>query len=167
MKPVLPLLSNVAAQPKLGRELDALVVSDCSPHTHQRILVVEDNQSIRQLCAKALTRSGYQVDAAEDGAAGLLALRDAGHAPSHYDLIITDNEMPKLSGVDMIQQLRAEHVNLPVILASGNVSVDTKPLHLVAILPKPFSVDQLLQTVNEILRWPTALTKNHSNQFQF
>ena len=123
----------------------------CPLRVFQRILLVEDSQSIRRLCSKVLMRSGYQVDTAEDGEAGLRALRAARHDPDSFDLLITDNEMPRLSGLDLIQQLHIEHLDLPVILASGSVPAQTEQLRLAAILPKPFSADQLLQVVNEIL----------------
>lgn len=123
-----------------------------SRHSHsQRILVVEDEGAIRQIYSEALIRSGYQVDAAEDGEAGCNALNAASLDANGYDLLITDNRMPKLSGVELIQKLRSAHVEVPVILASGALPANADGLHLAAILPKPFSQDQLLQTVRQVL----------------
>src|ERR1041385_5324755 len=82
-----------------------------------RILLVDDDVDIRQTNTELLMRFGYQVDSAEDGAAGWAALR-----VSHYDLVITDNNMPKVSGLEMVDKLRAAHMPLPVILASGGTS---------------------------------------------
>jgi DNA-binding response OmpR family regulator len=62
------------------------------------ILVVEDDLSILQLSTSVLKSSGFQVDTAVDGAAGWDALHT-----SSYDLLITDNNMPKLSGVELVQ----------------------------------------------------------------
>ena len=76
-----------------------------------RILVVDDANYIRQLMASFLTRFGYQVDTAEDGVAGWKALQ-----ANHYDLLLTDNNMPRLSGIDLIKRLRFARMNLPVIL---------------------------------------------------
>ena len=115
-----------------------------------RILVVDDANYIRQLMASFLTRFGYQVDTAEDGAAGWNALQ-----ANHYDLLLTDNNMPRLSGLDLIKRLRFARMNLPVILVSGAMSTDeldqNPALQLAATLPKPFSPDELLETVKAAL----------------
>ena len=116
----------------------------CPP---QRILVVEDDPDIRQLNSEVLIQHGYQVDTAEDGDAGWQMLR-----ASHYDLLITDNNMPKVTGVDLIKKLRSASLTLPVILASGSAPANTELLQLAAILPKPFYTGQLLQTVRQVLQ---------------
>src|SRR5580704_13664278 len=69
------------------------------PH---RILVVDDDTSQRQLNTAILTQAGYEVDGATDGAAGLQALQS-----NYYDLLITDNVMPKMTGIEMLKSLRA------------------------------------------------------------
>jgi DNA-binding response OmpR family regulator len=118
-----------------------------------RILLIEDDTAIRQLCLELLIGSGYQVDTAEDGEAGLKVLHAASHDPDSYDLLITDNNMPKLSGVGLIKKLRSERTPLPpVILASGTIPPNIEQLRLAAILLKPFDAGQLVQTVREVLR---------------
>jgi DNA-binding response OmpR family regulator len=119
-----------------------------NPSVH--ILVVDDDGEIRQLSAQALVLHGYRVDAAKDGAAAWEAL----HAHS-YDLLITDNNMPKLSGMELLKKLRSASMTLPVILASGELpteELDRNPwLQLAATLVKPFSCGQLLETVRSVL----------------
>ena len=114
------------------------------------ILVVDDEGEIRQLSAGALVRFGYRVDAAEGGAAAWKEL----HANS-YDLLITDNNMPKLSGVGLVMKLRSARMTLPVILALGELSAEElnrNPwLQFAATLVKPFSSGQLLETVGTVL----------------
>jgi DNA-binding response OmpR family regulator len=126
------------------------LLQSSTSHVH-RILVVEDDHDIRQTNAELLMRSGYQVDSAEDGAAGWAAL-----GGSHYDLLITDNNMPNLSGLELVDRLRAAHMPVPVILASGGTSdaeLNQHPsLHLAANLQKPFTGTELLETVKEVLR---------------
>ena len=116
-----------------------------------RILVVDDDASIRQWSAVVLVRSGYHVDAAEDGAAGWEALQ-----AKHYDLVITDNMMPKVTGVEMVKMLRGQDAILPVILASGAIPTEELKRHpwleISAILPKPYTVAELLGAVKEVLR---------------
>jgi DNA-binding response OmpR family regulator len=122
-------------------------------HQPQRILVVDDATGIRQLGTEVLIRHGYQVDAAEDSTTGWKALQ--GHT---YDLLITDLDMPRLSGLKLVQRLRAARMALPVVLASGTLTPQelnrTPWLHLAGALLKPVSPDQLLQTVQAVLRAP-------------
>jgi DNA-binding response OmpR family regulator len=110
----------------------------CQTNPSNRILLVDDNVSVREVSAKVLIRSGYQVDAAEDGEAGWKAL----HASS-YDLLITDHNMPKLSGVELVKKLRSVQMKLPVVLASAVLpteELDQNPwLQLAATLLKPFT----------------------------
>ena len=116
-----------------------------------RILVVEDDLAIRQLSAEALTSSGYQVETAEDGSAGWEALQG-----SNYDLLITDNTMPRMSGVELVKMLRSAGMTLPVVMASGTPPVEAlngdPSLQLAATLPKPFTMNELLGTVEKVLR---------------
>jgi DNA-binding response OmpR family regulator len=114
--------------------------------------VVDDNIDIRLKSAALLFRSGYQVDTAEDGETGWEALQTR-----DYDLLITDNQRPKVSGVELVKKLRSAHMALPVILASGAMpeEVNCLPwLQLTATLLKPFSPDELLETVKKVLRAP-------------
>ena len=118
-----------------------------------RILVVDDDTSLCQLGAEVLIRHGYQVDTFEDNTAGWNALQ-----ARTYDLLITDLDMPKLSGLKLLKRLRAAHMAVPVILASGALTPQelncTHWLHLSSALLKPVSADQLLQTVQAILPPP-------------
>jgi DNA-binding response OmpR family regulator len=119
-----------------------------SPH---RILVVDDDSDTRQLSVDVLVGSGYDVDAVMDGAAGWEALQDIS-----YDLTITDNKMPRMTGIEMIEQLRSARMTLPVIMATGHLPMDEfarKPwLKPDATLQRPFSNDDLLEVVKTVLR---------------
>lgn len=120
------------------------------PNTRQRILVVDDERDIRQLNAEGLGCAGYQVDTAEDGAAAWEALQ-----LQHYDLLITDNEMPKLSGVGLLQHLHAAQLTLPVIMATGSSPEEElaqQPwLPIEAVLLKPYTMEELLDVVKNVL----------------
>jgi len=115
-----------------------------------RILVVEDSAPVRELNVQVLALVGYQVEGAEDGAAGWQLLEGR-----HFDLLITDHEMPKLSGLELIKQVRSAGMTLPIILATGRLpeeELERLPwLKLDATLLKPFSPDQLRQTVKRVL----------------
>jgi CheY-like chemotaxis protein len=116
-----------------------------------RILVADDESSIRRLMTASLVHSGYEVDAAEDGAAAWEALQ-----ARRYDLLITDNSMPKVTGVELIKRLRGQGGALPVVMVSGAIpTADLEPhpqLGISAIILKPFSLGAFLDTVQNVLR---------------
>jgi DNA-binding response OmpR family regulator len=117
------------------------------PH---RILLVDDDPDIRSLNADVLVRAGYHVDTAENGVAGWKALQ-----ANLYDALITDNTMPGVTGLDLIKQLRSADMTLSVILASGTVPAEELNrcpwLEVSALLPKPYSIAELLRTVDQVL----------------
>lgn len=131
-------------------EESAGVPVPCPTKPLYRILVADDYRDIRQLSAEVLIHSGYAVDAAADGAAAWEALQIKA-----FNLLITDNDMPRLTGVELVRKLRSAHMALPVILASGSLPTEelTKnpSLELAAMLPKPFSPEELLGTVTNVL----------------
>ena len=119
-----------------------------SSHGRQRILVVEDEPNIRRLNVDMLIWSGYEVDSAVDGAVawGLLQQK-------HYDLLITDNEMPKMSGVQLLAKMHAAHMTLPVVMATGGLpDFTSRPwIRPNAVLCKPYTFWELLTAVKETL----------------
>ena len=123
----------------------------CPTQPLQRILVADDDSDIRQLSARVLVRSGYHVDAAGDGAAAWEALQTKA-----FNLLITDHDMPRLTGVELVKKLRAARMALPVILVTGKLPAEelaqNPSLQLAALLPKPFSIGELLETVRVVLR---------------
>jgi DNA-binding response OmpR family regulator len=117
----------------------------------KRILLVDDDIFMCQLNRGVLTHSGYEVDAAADGAAGWDALQ-----ARQYDLLITDNTMPKVTGIEMVMMLRGRDTTLPVILASGVTPTEAlrghPELKINAILLKPYSMEELLAAVANVLQ---------------
>lgn len=115
-----------------------------------RILVVDDEPGIRRLNATVLSRSGYEVSAAADGADAWQALNTDG-----YDLLITDQNLPKVSGVELIKKLRGARMAVPVIMATGTFpreELNRHPwLQPDATLLKPYTIEALLGTVKEVL----------------
>ena len=121
-------------------------------HVHRRVLVVEDDADLREIYSAVLSHAGYRVDIAEDGEAGWQALQAESYEPDGYDLLITDNNMPKMSGIELIRKLRSERMILPVILASGSVPIQVEWLHQEPVLRKPFSPEELMQKVREVMQ---------------
>lgn len=115
-----------------------------------RILVVDDDRDARQFKVDLLTPAGYQVQGANDGAAGWDALRT-----DDYDLVITDNQMPRMTGLGMIEYLHLSGMTAPVIMATGNLPTDEfarKPwLKPEAALQKPFTNRDLLAAIRNVL----------------
>src|ERR1035438_2340797 len=129
----------------------------CQTSPPCRILVVDDEPDIRRLNAEVLESSGYHVDTAEDGMAGWKALHAVRHAPESYALLITGHDMPGLSGLALVKKLRAARMALPVIVATGTLPTEDiftryPWLQPAAALVKPYSIEQLLGTVEKVLR---------------
>ena len=133
----------------------------CGTNRGHRILVVDDDISVRQLTTEVLVYSGYHVDTAEDGAAAWDTLQF-----NSYDLLVTDHNMPKLSGVELLKKLRFARMALPAILVSGAMPTEELNRHpwlqVEAMLLKPYTVPDLLGAVKAALRatdgarWPIA-----------
>lgn len=135
----------------------ATIPSQSRKRPTHRILVVEDEPDMRRLSAEVLQNSGYEVDTAADGKAGWEALHATRHSPESYALLITDHDMPGLSGLALIKKVRAARMALPVIIATGTLPTEDLMnrypwLQPVATLVKPYSVQQLLGTVEAVLR---------------
>lgn len=99
----------------------------------------------------ALAQSGYDVDTAADGVEAWAALHDV-----NYNLLVADQEMPRLGGLELAAQARLAGMRLPIVLASDSTDSLRDPadawLNLAARLEKPFAVDSLIQTVEQTLR---------------
>ena len=135
---------------EFGLSLAASRQNDTQNNPRQHVLVVDDDKDSRQHSLEVLTRSGYEVAGAIDGAAGWEALQTF-----DYDLVVTDNLMPRMTGVEMIAKLRASSMNVPVIMATGQLPVfefARRPwLKPDVALQRPFTNDDLLAAVKRIL----------------
>jgi len=122
-----------------------------SPPNHgPRILVVEKAADLRQLNAEVLRDAGYQVDTAENGVTAWAALQT-----HHYDLLITDQFLPKVSGVQLLRRLHDASMVLPVIMATDILPNWEFALHTclqsVVMLRKPYTFEKLLGTVKQVM----------------
>lgn len=120
----------------------------------QRILVVEDDPSIRRTIQIALSRAGYQVIEARDGHEAMRLWRDQG-----ADLVITDLHMPDKNGIEVIMELRAVSPSPPIVaMTDGGRSKqigllgDAKLLGAVRVVAKPFKLEEMLAVVDQALR---------------
>jgi putative nucleotidyltransferase with HDIG domain len=126
-----------------------LLLGTAAPDLRARILVVEDDAHIRTYCQRLL-RISYEVDVAEDGAQALERL-----SASSYDLVLTDMQMPVLSGIQLLQQIRQQHPETDTVILTAYATVDTarEALKLGALdyLSKPIESDQLERTIRTCL----------------
>jgi CheY-like chemotaxis protein len=90
--------------------------ADASAKGGPRLLYVDDDESLVFLVTRLLSRRGYKVSGFTDQAEALAALRAA---PDEYDLVLTDYNMPGMSGLDVAREVRAIRASLPVAVASG------------------------------------------------
>ncbi|MCO5793215.1 MAG: response regulator [Blastomonas sp.] len=115
-----------------------------------RLLLVEDEDMVRAVAERALTRQGFTVVTATDGEDGLERLTDSGP----FDLVVSDVVMPNLDGPGMAMEMRKRVPGLPILFMSGyaeetlrqSISIDQ-----VHFLPKPFSVAQIVDAVHGAL----------------
>ena len=120
------------------------------PGYGKKILVAEDNLSIGNLMFRALASEGFEVKLVTNGEEAWDEF-----FCENYDLLVTDNEMPRLTGLNLIERMRGAAMELPVILASGSVSAEitqnSPQLNIAAVMPKPFNLWDFLGTVRNTL----------------
>jgi len=85
-----------------------------------RVLVVDDEQSLRKVLAATLSREGYQVEVAEDGEEALIVLERDG-----ADVIVTDLVMPKMDGLSLLRRVVQKHPDVPVIVVTAHGKIDS------------------------------------------
>ncbi len=114
-----------------------------------RMLIAEDNLQLLDLLTFGLCEMGYNVDAANDGEAAWKIL-----CSRPIDLLITDNDMPKLRGLDLVRRMRTQSHGQPVIFISGDSPIHDPNLRELlspaTSLSKPFSITQLIEKVNKM-----------------
>jgi len=131
------------------REAAPLVSSDWS--AGGKVLLVEDEDMVRTVAERALTRAGYEVTACANGEEGLAAITEGGE----FDLVVSDVVMPGMDGPAMVRAIRARRPRMPVLFMSGYAEeqlrrdIDIPDMHFIA---KPFSVAAIGDKVGAVLR---------------
>lgn len=125
----------------------------------KRILVVDDNESVRNILVLLFDQAGYNVLAAKDGESALEEMRRR-----HFDLVVTDYHMPRLDGITFLLRSRRMWPQTPVILTSA----DPADMSEIAVrngayawVRKPYEVPLLLEMVREAVRH-TGETARHN-----
>jgi len=119
-----------------------------------RVLVVEDDRKIASFVVNGLKQSGFAVDHCGDGEEGLILAKT-----TPYDAAVVDVMLPKLDGLSLVQSLRRDNVQIPVLILSAKATVDDRVKGLQAggddYLVKPFAFSELLARVQALIRRAT------------
>jgi CheY-like chemotaxis protein len=142
----LPLVDE-AADPAESEEIAATPV-----RRRKTVLIVEDEEAVRELASEFVESAGYTVLAAKDGKEAL-AITEQSDEPIH--LLITDVVMPKMRGPELAKRLKGLRTNLRIVYMSGYLEYDRSNEDFLEegfFLQKPFSRDTLVHKVGEALR---------------
>jgi len=120
------------------------------PPRHPRVLVVDDEASIRDLLSKTLALAEYDIDTAPDGRTAVGRLR-----AGQYDLLITDLKMPGMDGLTLIREARQLAPTLPIVIITA-YSTETSAIEAINLgvsgyLTKPFRITKILSTAAKAL----------------
>jgi DNA-binding response OmpR family regulator len=117
-----------------------------------RVLVVDDEESVRSVTRQVLERSGFTVELAEDGEHALARLKEA---PSHFQLILLDFTMPRLDGAQTLREILQINPAARVLMMSGFSEGETRrrlgDLSIAGFVPKPFDFSTLRARVEQSL----------------
>jgi CheY-like chemotaxis protein len=144
----LPFFSVLQTHPSHGSEKEIAMAKTYAP----KILVVDDEKAVREITQAFLTLNGYEVNTAENGKEAFDELLH-----NHYDVVITDMQMPLMGGMELLDKISQMTANIVTILLTGNTvtpsDVSGKPF---AHLSKPFSHNQLIHLVQKGLQTNTV-----------
>lgn len=111
-----------------------------------RILVVDDEQDVREIIVEILQDAGYDVVQANNGWSGLSKLEEVA-----CDLLWTDLTMRGLGGIELATRVRAKRPNFPILLCSAQLPDYIDPMLFNAVLSKPVHLAEILTTVGKLL----------------
>jgi two-component system cell cycle sensor histidine kinase/response regulator CckA len=141
---------HMAAEGEAAAKVAVAPVKDLTGH--ERILIVEDEDTVRAFSARALRTTGYEVFEADSGEEALFVLEDIDH---RIDLMISDVVMPEMDGPTLLARVRERLPDLKVIFVSGyaeeSVRQDIADDTSVEFLAKPYSLDQINSKVKDVL----------------
>ena len=126
-------------------------VSSAKDETKPRVLVVDDEQSIRELLQVSLKFQGFDVEAAQDGPAALDRVRTF-----RPDVMVLDIMMPGMDGLGLLKRLRQDGIDAPALFLTARASVEDKVAGLTLggddYVTKPFSLEEVVARINVLLR---------------
>jgi len=115
-----------------------------------RILVIDDEEMLRELMCIMLASNGYTVTACKNGKEGIQYFRSG-----NYDIILTDLKMPEMSGFEVAEAIRQLDLDVPIALVTANApslsSMEVKRFGIDILLAKPFTLKQLTNLVTSAM----------------
>lgn len=125
------------------------------------LLIVDDEADLRELLVEQLATDSYQIQTAVDGAQGLQMIRDAHSKGDPIDAVLSDINMPKLNGLDLLAEVRKAGLETPFVFLTGygdkEKAVRALRLGALDFLEKPYEVEQLMRSVETATRYGLAL----------
>ena len=141
---------SAAASPSVAMSSAIPRPEAAAPRGRPRVLVVDDEPSIRELLSRTLALAEYDVDVAPDGQTALERMR-----AEQYDLLVTDLKMPGVDGMSVIREARRYRADLPVIIITGYSTeasaIEAVNLGVTGYLTKPFRVPRVLAAASKAL----------------
>ncbi|MER8828515.1 response regulator [Mesorhizobium sp. M0938] len=117
-----------------------------------KLLIVEDDESVRTLAARALERAGHMIDIAADGAQGLALIRAA---RGGYDLVVSDIRMPEMDGIEMAKAAASLFPAMKILLMTGYADQRERAEELngiiVDVVQKPFTLAEIRARIEQAL----------------
>ena len=118
-----------------------------------RLLVADDSETVLLMLQRRLEMEGYEVVTATDGIEALDRLREA-NEKQKPDLILLDAMMPKMSGLEVLEELRSSGSEIPVLMISAHLDAQEpermRKLGATDCIPKPFEWDDLIERIEEL-----------------
>ena len=114
------------------------------------VLVVDDNESIREVLAVILSGSGYRCESVKNGVEAMQRVRQ-----SRFDAVVTDLEMPEMDGIALTREIRQQFSSLPVMVMTGHSDEEHRETAFRAgareFLSKPFDIPDLIRKLHGML----------------
>ena len=123
-----------------------------------KILLIEDDAKLLENIKKGLKKYGFRVDKAKDGEEGLYLAQN-----NKYDVMIVDWMLPKISGIDLVKQIRKEGIKTPVLILTAKSGIDDKVEGLEVAddyLTKPFDFEELVARLKALYRRSQNINEN-------
>jgi two-component system cell cycle sensor histidine kinase/response regulator CckA len=139
--------------PKIGEQISVAAATPTEiPQGHETILLVDDENNLVDLWSETLNRLGYQVVGKTSSTEALEAFQAQ---PDRFDLVITDQTMPQMTGTSLSQELLRLRPDIPIILCTGFADhikeETTKALGIRKIVNKPLSKAEIAVIINKVL----------------
>lgn len=138
-----------------------------TPTAPRHILLAEDDRSVALSISFALQSDGHKIEIATDGEQALAKLTAE---PDAFDLLITDNNMPRMTGVQLVRRLRDYSFRGKILVLSAHLSPENRAayqaLEVDGMIPKPFDIHELRAAISQIASGGGPFTSSPVNSFQ-